>query len=63
MSFTEAFPDLEFTRGDSWENTIAFGKDHCEYILEVKRASLSQMYPSSDLDQDFGGMDEKNCPV
>ncbi len=36
LFFTEAFPDLEFTRGDSWENTIAFGKDHCEYILEVK---------------------------
>jgi hypothetical protein len=36
LFFTEAFPDLEFTRGDSWENTIADGKDHCESILEGK---------------------------
>lgn len=34
--FAAAFPDLEFTRGDSWENTIAYGKDHCEYILKAK---------------------------
>lgn len=35
--FLSAFPDLEFSRGDSWENTMAFGKDHCEY-LTTKRA-------------------------
>lgn len=36
LFFAAAFPDLEFTRGDSWENTMAYGKDHCEYILKVK---------------------------
>jgi len=36
LLFTEAFPDLEFTRGDSWENTIAYRKDHCEYMLKLK---------------------------
>lgn len=34
--FPVAFPDLIFTRGDSWENTIAYGKDHCEYQLTTK---------------------------
>jgi len=34
--FKVAFTDLEFTRGDSWENTMAYGKDHCEYIVKVK---------------------------
>ncbi len=36
LFFSTAFPDLAFTRGDSWENTMAYGKDHCEYILKVK---------------------------
>jgi hypothetical protein len=34
--FPEAFPDFRFHRGDSWENTIAYGKDHCEFIFEKK---------------------------
>jgi hypothetical protein len=32
--FPFAFPAFTFHRGDSWENTIAFGKDHCEFIFE-----------------------------
>ena len=35
--FPEAFPDFRFHRGDSWENTIAYGKDHCEFVFEKKR--------------------------
>jgi hypothetical protein len=31
--FPEAFPGLEFNRGNSWENTIAYGKDHCEFVF------------------------------
>ncbi|MGD2253024.1 MAG: L-2-amino-thiazoline-4-carboxylic acid hydrolase [Anaerolineales bacterium] len=34
--FPEAFPDFSFHRGDSWENTIAYGKDHCEFVFEKK---------------------------
>jgi hypothetical protein len=34
--FPEAFPDLVFHRGDSWENTIAYGRDHCEFVFERK---------------------------
>jgi len=34
--FPAAFPDLTFSRGDSWENTIAYGRDHCEYVLKQK---------------------------
>lgn len=34
--FPQAFPDLTFSRGDSWENTIAYGQDHCEYVLKKK---------------------------
>ncbi|MBA7592647.1 hypothetical protein ES708_34839 [subsurface metagenome] len=32
----KAFSDLKFHRGSSWENTIAYGKDHCEFIFEMK---------------------------
>jgi hypothetical protein len=32
--FTPAFPDLRFHRGDSWENTIAYGKESCTFIFE-----------------------------
>ncbi len=32
--YTKAFPEIKFHRGSSWENTIAFGKDHCEFIFE-----------------------------
>jgi hypothetical protein len=34
--FPEAFPDFKFYRGDSWENTIAYGKDHCDFIFEKR---------------------------
>ena len=34
--FPEAFPDFRFHRGDSWDNTIAYGKDHCDFIFEKK---------------------------
>ncbi|AEH45297.1 hypothetical protein Thein_1432 [Thermodesulfatator indicus DSM 15286] len=33
---SEAFPEIKFHRGDSWENTIAFGKKHCDFIFEEK---------------------------
>ena len=34
--FPKAFPTLEFHRGGSWENTVAYGKDHCTFIFERK---------------------------
>ena len=34
--FPKAFPNLEFHRGGSWENTVAYGKDHCTFIFEKK---------------------------
>lgn len=37
--FTEAFPDFNFHRGDSWENTIAYGKPECEFIFDKKKKS------------------------
>ena len=36
--FPEAFPDFRFHRGGSWENTIAYGKDHCEFVFEKNTA-------------------------
>ncbi len=38
--FAEAFPEFRFHRGDSLENTVAYGKDHCVFIFE-RRASES----------------------
>ena len=32
--FTQAFPEFRFHRGDSLENTVAYGKDHCVFIFE-----------------------------
>jgi len=32
--FPGAFPDFRFYRGTSWENTIAYGKDCCDFIFE-----------------------------
>jgi hypothetical protein len=37
--FPDAFPDFRFHRGDSWENTIAYGKDHCEFVFEKRSRS------------------------
>jgi len=34
--FPEAFPDFSFHRGGSWDNTIAYGKDHCEFVFEKR---------------------------
>jgi hypothetical protein len=34
--FPHAFPEFSFHRDGSWENTIAYGKDHCEFIFERK---------------------------
>lgn len=34
--YTQAFPELVFHRGGSWENTIAYGKDHCDFVFERK---------------------------
>ncbi|EHP85466.1 L-2-amino-thiazoline-4-carboxylic acid hydrolase [Methanotorris formicicus] len=30
--FSKAFPEFEFHRNGSWENTIAYGKDFCELM-------------------------------
>ena len=32
--FARAFPDFRFHRGDSPENTIAYGKDSCTFVFE-----------------------------
>jgi hypothetical protein len=32
--FPAAFPDFAFHRAGSWENTIAYGEDQCEFIFE-----------------------------
>jgi len=34
--YTKFFPDFEFHRGSSWENTIGYGKDRCTFIFEKK---------------------------
>jgi hypothetical protein len=34
--FPEAFPEFEFHRGSSLENTVAYAKDHCEFFFERK---------------------------
>jgi hypothetical protein len=34
--FPYAFPEFSFHRDGSLENTIAYGKDHCEFIFEKK---------------------------
>jgi len=35
--FSRAFPQFKFHRGDSLENTVAYGKDHCYFIFEKNR--------------------------
>jgi hypothetical protein len=37
--FPEAFPEFEFHRGSSLENTVAYGEDHCDFVFERKRKS------------------------
>jgi hypothetical protein len=34
--FPHAFPEFSFHRDGTWENTIAYGKDQCEFIFERK---------------------------
>jgi hypothetical protein len=34
--FSQAFPEFKFHRGDSLENTVAYGKDHCIFVFEKK---------------------------
>lgn len=34
--WSAAYPGFVFHRGSSWENTIAFGKDRCEFVFERK---------------------------
>jgi hypothetical protein len=34
--FAEAFPEFGFSRGDSWENTIAYGRPSCEFMLTLR---------------------------
>jgi hypothetical protein len=34
--FPKAFPEFEFTRGDSRENTLAYGNSQCEYLFKKK---------------------------
>jgi len=34
--FPMAFPEFSFNRGESWENTIAYGKPNCDFILKKK---------------------------
>lgn len=34
--FPKAFPEFEFHRNGSWENTIAYGKSYCEFVFELK---------------------------
>lgn len=40
--FKKAFPDFEFNRGDSWNNTIAGGKKSCTFIFSKKTDKISQ---------------------
>ncbi len=35
--FPKAFPEFEFHRNGSWENTIAYGKDYCDFMFERKK--------------------------
>lgn len=35
--YAQAFPELKFHRGSSWENTIAYGKDHCDFVFETSQ--------------------------
>ncbi len=34
--YPQAFPEVEFSRGDSWPNTIARGYNCCEYIFRLR---------------------------
>jgi hypothetical protein len=34
--YSKAFPEFNFHRGNSLENTVAYGKDHCIFICDKK---------------------------
>ncbi len=34
--YPQAFPEIEFSRGDSWQNTIARGHHCCEYAFRLR---------------------------
>ncbi len=34
--FIPAFPNFNVHRGSSWENTLAYGKNECDFIFELK---------------------------
>jgi len=37
--YKAAFPDLLFHRNGSWENTIAYGKNQCDFVFEQRAAA------------------------
>lgn len=41
--FAEAFPELRFHRGDSLENTVAYGEDHCVFIFERRDSESAEL--------------------
>jgi hypothetical protein len=43
--FAEAFPEFAFSRGDSWENTMAYGKPACEFMLVLRTPGDSSATP------------------
>lgn len=43
--FAEAFPEFVFSRGDSWENTIAYGMPHCTFTLALRTPETSEQSP------------------
>lgn len=43
--FAEAFPEFGFSRGDSWENTIAYGKPHCTFTLALRTPEAFEQSP------------------
>jgi hypothetical protein len=53
--YTKAFPELRFHRNGSWENTIAYGKDHCEFVFENKKPPLGFIKVKPPLTTTKGG--------
>ena len=51
--FPTAIPDYEFSRNDSWENTAAYKKDHCEFKFEKKNSFVDEKYIRETLLLDF----------
>ena len=51
--FPAAIPDYEFSRGDTWENTAAYKKDHCVFRFEKKRSLVDEEYISETPLLDF----------